>query len=187
MTPCENFHHQIKKLFSKIKFFWSPTAEQLSKFSSGFWFKIFTWDPKVQFKDRNDLDKKSVWNFCFWWIKHALQFLSLKNQKVSETSFFNFKIFRWFRELSFCLIFFSSNLRVGKRTRESLFLLHRSTKLKHTDSIFVPSFFFCLLGEKEFHGSTSSVKAGHFIQIFSIIFFKFFSATFVTFWIGIIF
>ncbi len=42
----------------------------------------------------------------------------------------------------FRLIFFSSNSRVGERSRESSFLLHRTTKLKHTDSISVPSFFF---------------------------------------------
>jgi hypothetical protein len=41
LNPCENFHHQIKKLFCKIKFFWSPTAEQLSKFHSGFRLKFF--------------------------------------------------------------------------------------------------------------------------------------------------
>jgi hypothetical protein len=53
-----------------------------------------------------------------------LQFSSLKNQKLSETSFSHFKIFR-------------------EKSRESSFLLHRSTKLKRTDSIFVPSFISC--------------------------------------------
>ncbi len=45
-------------------------------------------------------------------------------------------------------------IRMSEKSRESSFLLHRSTKLKHTDSISVPSHFFCLLREKK--GSTDA-------------------------------
>jgi hypothetical protein len=39
-----------KAILEDQAFFWSPTAEQFSKFPSGFRLKIFTWDPKVQLK-----------------------------------------------------------------------------------------------------------------------------------------
>jgi hypothetical protein len=85
--------------------------------------------------------------------------ISLSQKPESERNkFSHFKIFRWLkRSLIFAWSFFSSHSRVGERSRESSFLLHRTTKLKHTDSISVPSFFLLLiqLGEKEFHGSTS--------------------------------
>jgi hypothetical protein len=69
-----------------------------------------------------------------------------KNQKVSETSFLIYKIFRWLRRcFVFAWSFFSSNSRVGERSRETSFLLHRTTKLKHTGSIIVPSFFLVLI------------------------------------------
>jgi hypothetical protein len=122
-------------------------------------------------------------NFCFWWNKHVLEFLS-KNQKVSETSFFNFKIIPVTqRSFVFTWSFFSSNSRVGEKSRESSFLLHRSTKLKHTDSISVPSHFYC--GRKRVPRKRQFSKSGTFYPNFFNYFFKFFSATFVTFWIGI--
>ncbi len=130
-----------KKLFWKIKFLWSPTAQQHSKFPSGFRLKIFTWDPKIQFKRSKWPWEKICMKFGFWWNKHNCNF-SLKNQKVSETSFLNFKnIPVTQRSLVFAWSFSSSNSRVGERSRESSFLLYRTTKLKHTDSISVPIFF----------------------------------------------
>ncbi len=68
---------------------------------------------------------KICMNFGFWWNKHALQFFFLKKPESERNKFSHFKIFR-------------------EKSRESSFLLHRSTKLKHTDSIFVPSFFCCI-------------------------------------------
>ncbi len=102
-------------------------------------------------------------NFGFWCDKHVLQFLSLKNQKVSETSFFNFKIFRWLREVLFSFDLFSLQIRVSEKGRENLHFFFTERQNWNTLTRFLYQVFFLLiqLGEKEFHGS-ASISMIHF-------------------------
>jgi hypothetical protein len=59
-------------------------------------------------------------NFGFWWNKYVSQFLSLKNQKVSETSFLILKYSGDSREVSFSLDLFSLQTRVSEKDRKNL-------------------------------------------------------------------
>jgi hypothetical protein len=139
-----HYYQKIKAILEDQVFVVTNSWQLSFYFPSGFRLKISTWDPKVQFKKI----KMTLTKICmkFWLLMKQTRigiFLSQKPE-IERNKFSHFKIFR-------------------EKSRESSFLLHRSTKLKHTDSIFVPSFFCCELWEKEFHGSTS-ISMIHFLQ-----------------------
>ncbi len=127
-----------KKLFWRSSFFGLQQTDSFRNFLQVFDSKFFTWDPKFQFRRSKWPWEKIVWilasdgaNFSLSKTrKWAKQVFSFKNIPVTQRSL----VFTW--------SFFSSNSRVGEKSRESSFLLHRTTKLKNTDSISVPSFFF---------------------------------------------
>jgi hypothetical protein len=100
--------------------------------------------------------------FGFWWNKHVLEFLSLKNQKVSETSFLILKYSGDSEKFCFCLIFFLFKFACRRKIARIFISSSQIDKTWNTLTRFLCQvFLFANLGEKKFHGS-ASISMIHF-------------------------
>jgi hypothetical protein len=130
---------------------------------------------------------ENLYEFLLRWNKHVLHFFSRKPE-IERNKFSHFKIFRWFRELSFSLDLFSLQIRVSEKDRENLHFFYTDRQNWNTLTRFLWQVIFIANWEKKrVPRKRQFSKSGTFYPNFFNYFFKFFSATFVTFWIGIIF
>jgi hypothetical protein len=113
-------------------------------------------------------------------------FFLKKNQKLGETSFLILKYSGDSEKFCFRLIFFLFKFACRKN-RENLHFFFTDRQNWNTLSRFLCQVFFIANWEERVPRKRQFSKSGTFYPIFFNSFFKFFSATFVTFWIGIIF